>query len=204
MRVFRDRFRGIVALIAMAFSVVVLGSCNPMAPPGAGSHQPVGPLAMHKGLSFVDSPHPDRVVAGQTIYVPAYSSTYILDRAERFDLAVTLAVRNTDQSRPIIITMVRYLGQSGEIVRDYLEKPVQIAPLASAGFFVAESDTKAGALASFLVEWVAPEPVSQPIAESTMTGVAGTQGISFLCVGRVIADRAIAVKPTVSSPGSAQ
>jgi hypothetical protein len=147
---------------------------------------------MHKGLSIVSPLDPARIAAGQTIYVPAYSSIYISDHAERYDLAITLAVRNTDQSHPIVITGVRYLATDGEVVRSYLEKPIQLAPLASAGFFVAESDSKGGVLSSFVVEWVADHAVSSPIAESTMVGVAGTQGVSFTTQGRVIAERAVA------------
>jgi hypothetical protein len=146
---------------------------------------------MHHGLSLVEPPEPSLIVAGETIYVPAYSSIFISDRADRFDLAITVAVRNTDRTQPIIVTTVRYLGQDGQPVRDYLEKPLRIAPLASASFFVAESDSKAGALASFLVEWIAQQPVTSPVVETTMVGIGGTQGVSFVCQGRVIASRAV-------------
>jgi hypothetical protein len=191
----RDRWRLFVIMLLS----MMLGSCNQTEHPAPGQRAASGPLLMHQGLSLVEPPDSARIVAGQKIYVPAYSSIYISDRAEPFDLAITLAVRNTDPSHPIIVTMVRYLGQSGEIVKDYLDKPIQIAPLASAGFFVAESDRKAGALASFVVDWIAQEPVSAPISESTMAGVGGTQGISFVCQGRVVADHCT-VPPTLAAP----
>ncbi len=175
---------------AMLLPLLLMASCGPAkeAATGAGPHTAAGPLSMHKGLSLVSPPDPGRIVAGQTIYVPAYSSIYISDHAERYDLAITLAVRNTDTTYPIIITSVRYFGTDGELVRRYLEKPVQLAPLASAGFFVAESDSKGGVLSSFIVEWVADHKVSSPITESTMVGVGGTQGVSFTAQGRVIAE----------------
>ena len=61
-----------------------------------------------------------RVVAGQTIYVPAYSSIFISDRARSFNLAVTLSIRNTDRTHPIVVTSAGYSDQDGQLVRDYL------------------------------------------------------------------------------------
>jgi hypothetical protein len=169
---------------------VVLTSCSQNQPPMTGPvRHPSGPLAMHQGLSVVAPPNSAQIAAGETIYVPAYSSIFISDHADRYDLAITLAVRNTDPSHPIILTKVRYMAQAGHTIRDYLDKPIRVAPLASAGFFVAESDTSGGPLVSFQVEWVAETLVSSPIAETTMVGVSGTQGVSFVCQGRVIADR---------------
>ena len=51
--------------------------------------------------------------------------------------------------------------------------------MASAEFFVKESDTRGGVSASFLVEWVAEQSVSDPLVETVMIGTASTQGVSF-------------------------
>jgi hypothetical protein len=61
--------------------------------------------------------------------------------------------------------------------------------MASTEFFVSESDTKGGVSASFLVEWVALERVTAPVVESVMVGTLSTQGVSFTCPGRVLAER---------------
>ncbi len=45
-----------------------------------------------------------KVVSGQTIYVPSYSSIYTSDRASTSYLAATLSIRNTDLTQPIVIT----------------------------------------------------------------------------------------------------
>jgi hypothetical protein len=130
-----------------------------------------------------------RAVAGQTIFVPAYSSIFILDEPNRFNLAVTLSFRNADRKQPIIITSVRYFDHDGKLLGDYLKKPLRVEPMAAVEFFVREKDTSGGVSASFLVEWLAEQPVTNPSVESVMIGTASTQGVSFTCPGRVLADR---------------
>jgi hypothetical protein len=146
-------------------------------------------LKARKGVVEVEPIDGSRVVAGQTLYVPAYSSVFTADRAHSFNLAVMLSVRNTDRTHPILVTSASYYDQDGQLVRDYLKKPLRIGPMASAEFFVTENDTSGGVSASFLVEWVAEQSVSVPLIEAVMLGTASTQGISFNCPGRVLADR---------------
>lgn len=146
-------------------------------------------LKARKGVVEVEPIDSSRVVAGQSIYVPAYSSVFTSDRAHGFNLAVTLSIRNTDRTHPIVVTSASYYDQDGQLVRDYLKKPLRIGPMASTEFFVSESDTSGGVSASFLVAWVAEQRVSAPLVESVMIGTAGTQGVSFTCPGRVLADR---------------
>jgi hypothetical protein len=179
--------------ILAACVLAALASCDQR--PTAGIHAPGAKT--RKGVAEVEPIENSRVVAGQTVYVPAYSSVYTADQAHRFDLAVMLSIRNTDSHQPVIITTARYYDQDGQLVRNYLEKPLRIRPMAAMEFFVMESDTRGGVSASFLVEWVAEQSVTAPVIESVMIGTASTQGISFTCPGRVLADR------TRSSPGGA-
>jgi hypothetical protein len=130
-----------------------------------------------------------RAAAGQTIYVPAYSAVATADNARLYQLAITLCVRNTDRNLPIVVTAARYHHQDGRLVRDFLKTPLRLAPLAALDFHIREGDTTGGTAPSFLVEWVGESVASPPITEAVMVGTAGTQGISFVCPGRVIADR---------------
>jgi hypothetical protein len=174
--------------INLVLAVSILGSltsCGRQQP--AEIHAPG--LKARKGVVEAEPIDSGRVVAGQTIYVPAYSSVFISDRAHSFNLAVTLSIRNTDRTHPIVVTSASYYDQDGQLVRDYLKKPLRIGPMASTEFFVTESDTSGGVSASFLVEWVAEQSVSAPLVESVMIGTASTQGVSFTCPGRVLADR---------------
>lgn len=185
--------------LAMALFIIVLiltspSSCDRDQPaeihaPGVKTRKAVTEIESTEGLKFV---------AGQSIYVPSYSSIYTSDQANTFYLAATLSIRNTDQSQSIVITRARYYDQDGAVIRDYLKKPVRIGPMASIEFFVPESDTSGGVSASFLVEWAAEEHVNQPYVESVMIGAASTQGVALTSPGRVVSDRS---RPN-SSPAS--
>jgi hypothetical protein len=167
-----------------AFLLASVASCGPRGPA-----IPVPGATARKGVSEVEPIESGRAIAGQTVYVPAYSSVYIADRADRFDLAVTLSVRNTDRDRPIVVTAARYYDHDGRLVRDYITKPLRIQPMAAMEFFVKESDAGGGVSASFLVEWAAEQSVFAPVVESLMVGTAGNQGVSFTSPGRVLSDR---------------
>ena len=64
-------------------------------------------------------------------------------------------------------------------MQDFAPPAITIAPLASARFFVKESDVSAGSEACFLVRWQAPQKVNPPIIEGLMVGTSFGQGISF-------------------------
>ena len=125
------------------------------------------------------------VTTGQTIYVPAYSEMYIA-RERTLDLAVTLTVHNTDFEHPIILTSVRYYDTQGQLLKEYLAEPRQLAPLASTDFFVDANEQSGGLGTNFIVEWVAEQPVFEPIVEAIMLNTSNNQGISLTTPGRVI------------------
>ncbi|MGK7873605.1 MAG: DUF3124 domain-containing protein [Xenococcaceae cyanobacterium] len=129
---------------------------------------------------------PSQIAMGQTIYVPVYSHIYYMNQQRAYYLAATLSIRNTDPTKPIIITSVNYYDTDGKLVQQYLSRPLQLDPLASTDFFVEQKDPRGGVGANFLVEWIAEEIVSEPLVEAVMIGTAGTQGISFVTPGKVI------------------
>jgi Protein of unknown function (DUF3124) len=126
---------------------------------------------------------------GQKIYVPAYSHIYYQNQKRRYPLAVTLSIRNTDEQHPLKVTSTRYVGTEGQVLKEYVETPILLGPLASTEFFVDEQDKSGGLGANFLVEWVAEQPVYGPVVEAVMIGTAGTQAISFVSTGRVLCHR---------------
>ncbi len=125
-------------------------------------------------------------IVGQTIYVPIYSHIYIRDKSRILNLTATLSIRNTDARNPIRITSARYYGTHGVLVREYLNEPLILAPMASTDFVVAEDDTSGGSGANFIVEWGAGVEVTEPVVEAVMISTASQQGISFVSIGRVI------------------
>lgn len=133
---------------------------------------------------------------GQTIYVPVYSHVAVGDRAQPYALAITLSARNTDSSQRITILSARYFDGAGKMVRNFVMQPVELGPMAAFDFFVEESNEDAGSAASFLVEWVAGTPTSDPIVEAVMVGTRNQQGVSFTSTGRVLNDRRQTGSPT--------
>ena len=129
---------------------------------------------------------PTESVAGQTVYVPVYSHIYYLDGSREFNLTATLSIRNTDLDHPIAVTAVRYHDSGGQLVRRYLEQPLQLPPLASQPFVVEEQDKVGGVGANFIVEWESGAVVSPPIIEAVMISTSSTQGISFVSRGQVV------------------
>ncbi|MEL6525678.1 MAG: DUF3124 domain-containing protein [Chloroflexota bacterium] len=160
--------------IALLFTLSLLMACTPTdTPTTTGSFQPI------TGRDL-------RIVTGQTVYVPAYSEVLVGGRGLTHELTVTLAVHNTDIDASIILQSVRYYDTDGNVVRDYVEDPIEVTSLATTGFLAEDRDSSGGWGSNFVVEWVAEEPVSEPIIEAIMISTSGTQGISMISLGRVI------------------
>ena len=121
--------------------------------------------------------------AGQTIYVPCSSATYHGPKSRNLDLTVTLIVRNVDPKRAITITSVDYHRTDGKLVRRYLDKPVQLGPLAAREFLVEQMDDSGGTAASFLVRWKAEGAVNVAMAEAVMISSSSGLGVSYVSRG---------------------
>lgn len=122
--------------------------------------------------------------AGGRVYVPIYSHVYHSDSAASYNLSATLSIRNADATRPIFVRTVEYFDVRGKKVRDYLERPIEVPPMAVAEFYLRESDTTGGSGASFVVDWAAEvEGIQSPVVQAVMIGTTGAQGISFVTEG---------------------
>jgi hypothetical protein len=129
-----------------------------------------------------------RLSTGQTVYVPAYQSIAVSKKPRRLPLTTTLSIRNTDPERQITIVSVKYFAANGYLIKNLLEKPENIEPLAVMSFVPEEpKEKREEAETSFIVIWKAVgKEVSWPIMQTVMIGAAGQQGISFVCDGQVI------------------
>ncbi len=128
------------------------------------------------------------ISSGQTIYVPVYSHIYQLNQQKTFNLTATLSFRNADLNRTLTLTKVLYYDSQGNIVKNYLDKPMTISPLASTSFVVEENDLRGGVGANFIVAWESETPLFPPVVEAVMISTSQQQGISFVSEGRVIVD----------------
>ncbi len=127
-------------------------------------------------------------VAGQMVYVPVYSHIYTKG-GKPFLLEATLSIRNSDPKEDITIGSVRYYDTNGKLIRDYLEKPMLLKPLATAEFLVAQKEIEGGSGANFIVEWISDAKVNKPVIEAVMIGIEGQTSISFVRTGIAIEKR---------------
>jgi hypothetical protein len=88
---------------------------------------------------------------------------------------------------------------NGQQVRDYVSEPVALAPLATTGFIVEDRDDTGGWGANFIVRWGAEQPVYEPVVEAIMISTQGTQGISLISPGRILAQRNDVAEATPAS-----
>jgi len=121
---------------------------------------------------------------GQTVYVPVYSHIYAGDKEHPLDLAATLSIRNTDLIHPISILSADYRDSQGQLIRGYLEKPIQLNAMASTRYVIKESDKSGGSGASFVVKWRSDQDVNVPIMESVMITTKSQLGLSFTSRGQ--------------------
>ena len=163
-------------------AAIALGSCSAQSIlPGQGAN-----IEHRTSLKEVTVDQ-TKVVMGQTLYVPVYSHLYHYNSQDyTMNLSATLSIRNTDLTHSIIITSVRYYDTDGQLVRQEIEKPVALKPLASTDFFIAADDMTGGAGANFIVEWVAEQSVYEPVIEAIMISKASAQGIAFVSPARVL------------------
>lgn len=122
-------------------------------------------------------------VRGQVLYMPIYSN--ILTDKRKYDLSAFLAIHNTDFKYRINIKKIDYFDADGKIVRSFISAEQQLDPVATKIFTIPKED-QSGTGANFLVEWVADQPVSEPLIESIMTDLTGTKGMAFISSGKII------------------
>lgn len=169
-------------MIVIMLGILALTACAAR----PGNQQAVAQPAPAPTMAKVAAEKDEKQVVGQTIYVPIYSHIYARDKSRVINLTATLSLRNTDAQNAIRITSARYYGTDGAQVREYVNAPLRLAPMASTDFVVAEDDTSGGAGANFIVEWSAPVEVTEPVVEAVMISTASQQGISFVSAGRVL------------------
>ena len=124
--------------------------------------------------------------AGQTVYVPIYSHIYSGLKGRPFSLAATLSIRNTDPKYPITLMSVQFYDSDGKLIKEYLDKPIELKAMASTRYIITEGDTTGGSGANFLVKWKSQKKVNPPLIEGVMIGTRSGQGISFVSRGQVI------------------
>jgi len=166
--------RTVVILITLLFA-----AAGVRAQPAVPSH------LLRFAESLTELPGKSSIVRGR-VYIPAYSSLSIGGGGLGLDLAVTLAVHNVSEKSPLVIERIEYFNAAGRPIEKYLPRPIAIRPYAAIEIVIPKEDTRGGLTANFVVDWSSPEKMDEPVIEAIMTTSQGTQGYSFLSVGRKV------------------
>ena len=126
------------------------------------------------------------LLKGQSVYVPIYSHIYHGVRDKPFDLTATLSIRNTDLKKEITIISADYFDSEGNLLKNYIEKPIKLKKLASMRYTIKAADKTGGSGAKFIVRWKSDTPVNPPLIEAIMISTKSQQGISFVSRGQAI------------------
>ena len=99
--------------LGLSLSLGLLSACATQAPatsptPELSAQQRFGDRPGVTVLATV----PAAPVQGQTVYVPVYSEIFDSDQNRAFQLTVTLSLRNTDRSQPIVIDTLNYYNSA--------------------------------------------------------------------------------------------
>lgn len=163
----------------MLAGLLILASCDPK---GVEETVPSGA----PGVSLYAGSDQDLdLVTGQTIFVPAYSEI-VFPRESRLLLSTSLAIHNAALSEPLVVQSARHYDTDGNLVKEYVDQPLQLAPLATKVFVAERPSEGTGAGANFIVEWAAQKAIYEPVVEAVMVGSAGTHGYSLISPGRVM------------------
>jgi hypothetical protein len=131
------------------------------------------------------------LVQGETVYVPVYSEILYGNlgssgKPSRMPVSAMLSIRNVDEAAGITINSVRYYDGAGKLLRELLDQPAILGPLATTEVFVEHKDMSGGTGANFIVVWQSAEPVNPPIVEAVHAYFFGNQSIAFVSPGRPI------------------
>lgn len=191
--IFHERMMTRSQAVSFAMIIVVLIGCpsqETQQPSQSNAHReaqsPSSPVSSPLTVPDMSAGKGRTISIGQTIYVPIYSHIYYQNKSRVLNLTATLSIRNTDLTRSILVTAVRYYDTNGDVVKEYVAQPLQLAPLATTEVVVEERDTRGGSGANFIVEWSARELVTEPIVEAVMVNSSLSLGLAFVSPGRVI------------------
>lgn len=133
---------------------------------------------------FIEKDELPAFASTHKIYVPAYSNLYYLDGGRKSYFTVVLSLRNTSFEDSIYFTKVEYYNSRGNLIKEYLEKPLVLRPMESIEYIVEQDDDSGGAGANFIVEYKANALMrNKPIVEAIMMGSISHYGYSFKSEG---------------------
>jgi len=126
------------------------------------------------------------VFYGESIYVPIYSEVFYDDDKKTLNLSATLSIHNTDPGHDLTVKSIAYHNTKGELIRQFIVKPIYLKPLETVNYVVPEKDKTGGSGANFIIVWYTDSEMSSPLIEALMLTTQMNQGISFMTQGKII------------------
>ncbi|MBJ00066.1 MAG: hypothetical protein CME67_02445 [Halobacteriovoraceae bacterium] len=127
-----------------------------------------------------------RLIHGQSVYVPIYSSIYNRFEGDLLHLTAILSIRNTSPKESIVISQIDYYDTNGKRIKSFIDRPFSLSKMSSKDFVIPESDLSGGTGANFIVKWETQNKISAPVIEAVMIGSIGTKAFSFTSRGKEI------------------
>ena len=101
-------------------------------------------------------------------------------------VAQPLSIHNVDPDTPLTLTRIDYHDTAGKLIRQHLDQPLDLPPLATKNIVVNKEDRSGGTGANFMVAWKSTKPVAPPIVEALMVSLSSSQSVSFTSEGKVV------------------
>jgi len=133
--------------------------------------------------SLTELPRNPSILRGR-VYVPAHSS--LITGGSRLDFSVSLSIHNVSEKGTLVIERIDYFNVAGQPIEKYLPRSIALKPYGAIEIVIPQEDIRGGLGANFVVDWSSPEKIDEPIIEAVMIGTRGTQGYSFISVGRKV------------------
>ncbi|MEN9443634.1 MAG: hypothetical protein RIS47_524 [Bacteroidota bacterium] len=124
----------------------------------------------------------DSLRSGAT-YLSVYSQIYSRTEHSTHNLTSTVSLRNINTADTIYIDRAEYYNTHGQVIRNYFNTTIFIAPLETVEIVIDESDTTGGSGANFLIHWRIPPHGHTPLVEGIMISTSGQKGLSFTTQG---------------------
>ncbi len=134
-----------------------------------------------------------RLVKGQTLYVPCYTSFMRGSQADShaFEAKPTVFIHNTDQNNPINIVRMDFYNTNGKLVEKYLQQPRKLNANSAMRINVKELiEGEEGSGAHFIIQWQAENKVVEPLVQTWFVGAVGNRGYSYTSPAKIIQEDA--------------
>ena len=134
-----------------------------------------------------------KLIKGQTLYVPSYTSFMGGSQAgsHAFEAKPTIFIHNTDQNNPINIVRIDFYNTDGKLVEKYLQQPRKLNANSATRINVKELlKGEEGSGAHFIIQWQAENKVVEPLVQTWFVGAVGTRGYSYTSPARIIQEDA--------------